>query len=86
MNVAVSGLPAPSMPVPITLVPSLNVTVLEGVPLPGAAALTVAVKVTDWPSTAELALAVSVVVVVSLPTVTCEAGEAEGMSLASPNE
>ena len=29
--------------------PSLNVTVPEGVPAPGAVALTVAVKVTDWP-------------------------------------
>ena len=35
--------------VPSTVVPSLNVTVPDGDPAPGAFALTVEVKVTDWP-------------------------------------
>jgi hypothetical protein len=43
--------PALSVPVPIDVVPSLNVTVPVGVPLPGAVVLTVAVNVTDWPNT-----------------------------------
>ena len=34
---------------PNAVEPSMNVTDPVGVPLPGAAALTVAVKVTDWP-------------------------------------
>ena len=42
--------------------PSLKVTVPLGVPEPGAAALTVAVKVTDWPKTDGLVEEVSVVV------------------------
>ena len=36
---------------PSAVVPSMNVTVPVGVPLPGELAVTVAVKVTDWPKT-----------------------------------
>jgi hypothetical protein len=58
-----------SVPVPKVVVPSLKVTVPVGFPLPGATALTVAVKVTDWPKTDGLAEEVTVVVVSALPTV-----------------
>jgi hypothetical protein len=37
-------------PVPRVVVPSRKVTVPVGVPVAGATAVTVAVKVTDWPS------------------------------------
>ena len=37
--------------VPSTLEPSSKVTLPVGVPLPGASAATLAVKVTDWPKT-----------------------------------
>jgi len=40
-----------------------------GVPEPGAAALTVAVKVTDWPNTALVADELTVVAVLALLTV-----------------
>jgi hypothetical protein len=46
VNVAV---PPVSGVVPSTVAPSLKVTVPDGVPVPGAAALTVAVKVTLSP-------------------------------------
>ena len=53
------------------VVPSLNVTVVPagGVPLPGATALTVAVKVTDWPNTVGLVEELMVVVVLAALTV-----------------
>ena len=57
------------MPVPSVVAPSLNVTVPLGVPAPGDAALTVAVKVTDWPNTDGLNEDASVVVVSALVTV-----------------
>ena len=47
----------------------MKVTEPVGVPLPGAAALTVAVKVTDWPKTVGLAEAVTTVLVPSCFTV-----------------
>ena len=49
LNVAVSELF--SVPVPRIVEPSSKVTVPVGMPAPGALALTVAVKVTDWPNT-----------------------------------
>ena len=49
-----------SVPVPKVFAPSLKVTVPVGVP---AAEVTVAVKVTAWPKTEELTLAVTLVVV-----------------------
>src|SRR2546425_13215206 len=51
--------PAVRAPVPSVVVPSLKVTVPVGVPLP----VTVAVKVTDWPSVDGFALEVTAVVV-----------------------
>jgi hypothetical protein len=48
----------------------LNVTVPVGVPLPGAFAVTVAVKVTLWPNPEGLSEDVNVVVVADVPTVT----------------
>ena len=39
------------MPVPIVVAPSVKVTVPVGVPVPGATTATVAVNVTDWPTT-----------------------------------
>src|SRR5712692_1068280 len=43
--------PPASVPVPMLTPKSLKVTVPLGVPAPGATAVTVAVKVTDWPNT-----------------------------------
>src|SRR5262249_54009433 len=48
LNVAT---PPPSVPEPIGVPPSRNVTVPLGVPVPGDFAATVAVKVTLWPKT-----------------------------------
>ena len=48
LNVA---LPPLSVAVPRVEAPSRNVTVPVGVPEPGVPAVTVAVKVTDWPNT-----------------------------------
>ena len=45
------ALPLPSVAEPNAVEPSMNVTELVGVPLPGAAAVTVAVNVTDCPLT-----------------------------------
>ena len=67
VNVATPPL---SVPVPMGLPPSRNVTVPTGVPAPGATGETVAVKVTDWPKTEGLADEVTVVVVFVLVT-TC---------------
>ena len=51
VNVATPPL---SVPVPIGLPPSRNVTVPIGVPAPGATGETVVLKVTDWPNTVGL--------------------------------
>lgn len=67
VNVATPPL---SVPVPIGLPPSRNVTVPVGVPVPGATADTVAVKVTDWPKADGFRDEVTVVVVSALLT-TC---------------
>jgi hypothetical protein len=61
--------PPLSVPVPKVIPPSLNVTVPPGVPLPGALALTVAVKVTPWPHTDGLAEELTLVVVLAGLTV-----------------
>jgi hypothetical protein len=42
--------PLLKVPVPNVVVPSLNVTVPVGLPAPGATAVTLAVKITDWPA------------------------------------
>src|ERR1041385_3770440 len=58
-----------SVPVPIVLLPSVNVTVPEGAPAPGAVAVTVAVNVVDWPKTDGLVEDASDVLVLALVTV-----------------
>ena len=67
VNVATAAL---SVPVPMGLPPSRNVTVPVGVPAPGATGETVAVKVTDWPKTDGFADEVTAVVVSALVIVT----------------
>src|SRR5204863_5692451 len=61
----------------------LNVTVPVRVPAPGDTALTVAVKVTDWPNTDGLNEDASVVVVSALLTVCVAAAEVLAKKLAS---
>ena len=53
---------------PSVAAPSLKVTVPVAVPLPGGAAATVAVKVTDWPNFEGLTEEASVVVVAAFWT------------------
>ena len=60
MNVA---LPPLSVAVPRAFEPSRNVIEPVGVPLPGAMAVTVAVKVTDWPKTEGFVAEVTTLVV-----------------------
>lgn len=67
--------PLLSVPVPNTVAPFLNVTVPVGVPLPGAIATTVAVKVTDWSNTDGLCDEITVVELAVLLTVWDSAGE-----------
>jgi len=64
LEVVKLAVPPLSVPLPSTVLPFLNVTVPVGVPL---AALTVAVKVTDWPEVIVAAEAASVVVVAVVP-------------------
>ena len=63
--------PAPTVPDPMLVALSKNVTVPDGAPAPGAAAATVAVKVTLCPNTDGLGAEVTLVVVLALLTV-CE--------------
>ena len=67
VNVATPPL---SVPEPIGLPPSRNVTDPVGVPVPGATAVTVAVNVTDWPKTEGFSDEVTAVAVLPLLT-TC---------------
>jgi hypothetical protein len=79
------AMPEPlSVPVPSVAKPSLKVTVPLAVPEPGALAVTVAVKVTDWPNTEGLAEDVRAVVVASLFTVCDRAGEVLVLKFESP--
>ena len=64
------AMPPLSVPVPMGLPLSTNVTVPVGVPAPGGPAETVAVNVTDWPKTEGFADEPTVVVVLVLLT-TC---------------
>src|ERR1700694_5898392 len=64
--------------------PSWKVTVPVGVPAPGGLAVTVAVKVTVWPTTDGLADELTEVVVASWPTVWVSGGEVLVRKLASP--
>src|SRR2546427_3472944 len=61
--------PPLSVPGPSVVAPSLKVTVPVGVPAPGETALTVAVRVTDWPNTEELVEEATVVVELAWLTV-----------------
>src|SRR6516225_822954 len=72
-------------PQPVMLVPlSLKATVPVGDPAPGAAAVTVAVKVTDWPKT-DVAVGEMAVVESALPTVWLNAPDVgEAVKLLSP--
>jgi hypothetical protein len=67
--------PPESVPVPRVATPFLKVTAPVGVPEPGAPALTVAVKVTDWPKTEGLAEDDTVVTLESTVTVWLTAAE-----------
>jgi hypothetical protein len=64
--------------------PSLKVTVPVGVPLPGEAALTVAVNVTDCPKTVGLVELLSAVVLLSWLTVCVSADDVLVLKLPSP--
>ena len=70
--------------VPIGVAPSLNVTVPVGVPVPGAVAITVAVKVTDWPKTEGLTEEITTAVVLALLTVCVKLAEVLVLKLTSP--
>jgi hypothetical protein len=69
---------------PSAVVPLQNWTVPVGVPAPGLAAATVAVKVTDWPRTGESGVNVTVVVLNACVTVTVTAGEMLDVKVLSP--
>jgi hypothetical protein len=69
LDVVKTAVPEPSSAsVARVVVPSRKLTVPVGVPLPGAAAATVAVKVTDSPKTAFLSEELSFVLVASCCT------------------
>ena len=70
--------------VPNVAAPSLKVTVPVGVPVPGAVAVTVAVKVTDWPKTEGLTEEATAVVVLALLTVCVKLGDVLVLKLTSP--
>jgi hypothetical protein len=76
--------PALSVPVPNVVVPSLNVTVPVGVPLPGAVAATVAVNVTACPKTDGFTDEVTDVLVAALFTVWVSVVDVLALKLASP--
>jgi len=76
--------PPLKVPVPRVVAPSLKVTVPVGVPEPGETAATVAVKVTDCPTTLGFALDVRVVMLPAWLT-TCETAlEVEVEKFVSP--
>jgi hypothetical protein len=71
-------------PQPVIVVPpSLKFTVPVGVPDPGATALTVAVKVIDWPVTEGFADEATVVVVSALFTLCVSVDEVDALKFAS---
>ena len=71
-------------PVPRTVKPSRNVTVPVGIPEPGMLAVTVAVKVTDWPNADGLAEDTTVEVVVPWSTACVTIGDVLAMKSTSP--
>jgi hypothetical protein len=64
-----------TVPVPNVVAPSLNVTVPVGVPVAGATTLTVAVKVTGWPTNVGLGEETRAVELDAAPTVCVTVGE-----------
>ena len=78
------AVPLDNVPLPILVPPSLNVTVPVGVPEPGPLAVTVAVKVIDWPNTDGFALLVTVAVLASRFTVWVMAADVLPPKLVSP--
>jgi len=66
------------------LVPSLKVTLPAGTAVPGALAVTVAVKVTLWPCLDGLSDEVTELVVASLFTVCVSADDVLGLKVALP--
>ena len=83
-EVANVALPELKLAVPSVAAPSRKVTVPVGVPVPGATALTVAVKVTDCPNTDGFTDEVTVVELLALFTVCGMAAEVLELKLASP--
>jgi hypothetical protein len=73
-----------SVAVPSAVGPSRKVTVPVGLPAPGAAAATVAVKVTDWPNTDRLVLEVTAEVLLAWLTVCVSGADVLPVKLASP--
>ena len=69
------ALPAANVPAPKFTAPSLNITVPAGTPAAGAAAVTVAVKVTGWLNTGGPTDESTVMCVAPLFTVCAKAGE-----------
>ena len=70
--------------VPIGVPASLKMTVPVGVPVPGAVAVTMAVKVTDWPKTEGLPEELTAVVELALLTVWVRVDELLALKLPSP--
>jgi hypothetical protein len=83
-EIANVALPALKLAVPRVEAPSRKVTVPVGVPAPGETALTVAVKVTDWPNTVGFTELVTVVELFDLLTVWVTAAEVLPAKLLSP--
>ena len=78
------AVPPLSVPVPRVVEPSRKLTVPVGVPLPGATASTVAVKVTDSPKTEGFAYEVTLLVVAAWLTVCVRGPEVLLRKLPSP--
>ena len=72
------------VPVPSEVVPLKNWTVPVGVPVPGLAAVTVAVSVTDAPELDGLGTTTTDAFVLAFVTVTLVAGEVFGAKVLSP--
>ena len=83
-EVANVALPELKLAVPSVAAPSRKVTVPVGVPAPGVTALTVAVKVTDWPNTDGFTDEVTVVELLALLTVCVMAAEVLPAKFVSP--
>ena len=80
----IAACPPLSAPVPSVVVPSMNVTVPDGVPLPGGVVVTVAVKVTDPAKVEGFVPELTLVVVLALLTV-CVSVLDGGLALKLPS-